>query len=668
MKKTGSISILVLAALALVSGCVRAATEYSFLMMEQPAGSQTVSQEGNRYNVTFEFNDRGRGPKIASAITVDRDGFPVHVENSGVNYLKVPISETFDVSSGKARWKNSSEEGEKAFSPKAFYLSLSGVPNEGTLLANVLLRAKDGRVPLFPEGEASIEKGRELVLAAPGGGGQKTIVEYFISGFDFTPSPLWLDSDGNLFASVNGWSQIVLKGWEKSVPEILKAQEADSEKRMAARERALRHPLTGPLAITHVSLFDSETATVRPDTTVIVEGNRIRTVGDSRDTPVPEGATVVNGRGKTLVPGLWDMHVHLSGDTDGILDIAAGVTSVRDLANDIDHLLEWKRKFDSGETVGPRVLMAGFLDGRGPYAGPTKVFADSEDEARVAIEKYAKLGYCQIKIYSSIKPELVPAIARMAHEKGMRVSGHVPAFMTAEQFVRDGADEIQHVNFLFLNFLFDTVKDTRTPARFVEVAEHAATFDFSSEKFKAFVELLKTRKTVSDPTLDVFEDMFLGRPTTESPSLAPIAGRLPAQIRRGLFNTGLPMTEGKEKLYRDSFQALLRMVSELYRAGVPIVAGTDSLAGFALHRELELYVAAGIPTPKVLQLATLGAARVMGRDKELGSVSAGKLADFLLVDGDPVASIGDIRRVSSVYKDGVRFDPAELDASIGVKP
>ena len=191
--------------------------------------------------------------------------------------------------------------------------------------------------------------------------------------------------------------------------------------------------------------------------------------------------------------------------------------------------------------------MAGFLDGRGPYAGPTKVFADSEEEARKAIENYARLGYVQIKIYSSIKPELVPAITRMAHAKHLRVSGHVPAFMTAEQFVEDGADEIQHVNFLFLNFLFDTVKDTRTPARFTAVAENAAKFDFESKRFKDFVALLKAHHTVSDPTVAIFEDMFLGRPTTIAPSLEPVASGFPLRSAGGCSTPGCPCRKARTR-------------------------------------------------------------------------------------------------------------------------
>ena len=643
------------------------AATYSVLIMEQPSGSeQALPTTDNGWAFHYEFNDRGRGPKLDSRFWLDDDGIPTRVQTTGVNYLKVPVTESFQVDAGKARWTNPSEQGERPSDTKAYYLSLNGVPQEIALLAKALLKAPGGKLPLLPEGSATIQKGTLLDVEA--GSEKKAVTEYFISGLDFTPLPVWLEADGSFFALASGWQTVVRKGWESAVPALLKAQDRDIAARTAASEKGLAHRPKGALAVTHTDLFDSEAAQVRHDQTLLVEGNRIREVGPASEVQVPPGAEVLDGHGKTLLPGLWDMHVHLQGDTDGVLDLAAGVTSVRDLANDSDRLIALRNKFDSGESVGPRILMAGLLDGRGPYTGPTKVFADSEEEARAEINKYRKRGYVQIKIYSSIKPELVPAIARMTHAQGMRVSGHVPAFMTAEQFVKDGADEIQHVNFLFLNFLFDTVKDTRTPARFTSVAENAANFDFASAKFKAFLALLKEHHTFSDPTVGVFEDMFLGRPTTVTPSLAPVADRLPPQVRRGLLNSGLPVPEGKDELYRKSGAALLRMVDELYRAGIPIVAGTDSLQGFALHRELELYVDAGIPAAKVLQIATLGAARVMRRDADLGSLAKGKLADFLLVDGNPAERIGDIRNVTAVVKDGVRYDPAELDRTIGVAP
>jgi hypothetical protein len=360
------------------------------------------------------------------------------------------------------------------------------------------------------------------------------------------------------------------------------------------------------------------------------------------------------------------MHTHLSED-QGILHLAAGVTTVRDMANDTDKLLDLRKRWDSGETIGPRVLMAGFIDGPGPYAGPSKVLVDTEEQALAAVDNYAKLGYVQIKLYSSLDPKLVPAIAKRTHELGLRLSGHIPNGMTAEQAVREGFDGIQHVNFLFLNFLPPEI-DTRTPARFTEVAKHAAELDLNSERVRRFIALLKEHGTVSDPTLVAFEGMFTGRPDQLDPSLAPVADRFPAQVRRAVFGGGLNPPADLVQRYRDSFRAMQNMVRALHDAGVTIVAGTDALAGFCYHRELELYVDAGIPAPDVLRIATLGAARVMKRDGERGSVAAGKLADMILVDGDPTRNISDIRRVVLTVKDGTVYDPAKLYAAIGVKP
>jgi imidazolonepropionase-like amidohydrolase len=153
-----------------------------------------------------------------------------------------------------------------------------------------------------------------------------------------------------------------------------------------------------------------------------------------------------------------------------------------------------------------------------------------------------------------------------------------------------------------------------------------------------------------------------------SAGFARVADRVPAQVRRGFLYGGNAVPEGMDQRYKDSFRQMLKMLKTFYDAGIPIVAGTDSLAGFSLHRELVLYVDAGIPAPKVLQLATLGAARVMKRDQELGSVAPGKLADVILVDGDPARQISDIYRVKTVVKDGVVYQVADLDRALGVKP
>ncbi len=258
-------------------------------------------------------------------------------------------------------------------------------------------------------------------------------------------------------------------------------------------------------------------------------------------------------------------------------------------------------------------------------------------------------------------------LAAEAHRLGLRVSGHVPAGMVAEQAVRAGYDELQHVNFLVLG-LFPEITETRTPARFTEVAERAADLDLAAAPFRPLVNLLAQRGIVVDPTVTVFRAMFGDRPGVVSSDYAAVADRLPAQVRRWLLAGGLPVPEGKDERYRRSAAKLIEIVGELWRAGVPLVAGTDGLAGFTLHRELELYVEAGIPAPEVLRIATLGAARVMGMEGDSGRIAPGKLADFILVEGRPDERITDVRRVTTVVKGGVVLDPAEIYRALGVQP
>jgi imidazolonepropionase-like amidohydrolase len=636
---------------------------YTFLTMGNKAGfEQHTRNADGSWQIHFEFNDRGRGPSIDQKIVAGKDSIPTRMEIKGHDYYKSPVDEHFSLQDGKATWKNRSEQGEKNIATKAFYVSLNG--DDIALFVPALLAAPGHKLPLLPEGEASIEKRGELQISA--NGKSRTVVQYAVSGLGFSPFPVWFDKDGAFFGSVSSWSSLIREGWEPAADDLVKAQDKFANERALSLARTLAHKPSRPLVLVHANLFDSEAAQALPNRTVVVTGNRITAVGQDGAVKLPPNAEIIDASGKTLLPGLWDMHVHLS-PGDGLLDMACGVTSVRDLANDTDALLAMRKRFDKGTEIGPRVVMAGFIDGRGPYQGPTKVFADSEEEARSAIENYARLGYIQIKVYSSLKPELLPKIVELAHAHGMRVSGHVPSGMNAEQFVRAGVDEIQHMNFIFLNFM-PQVKDTRTPARFTEVAAHGAEIDPRSEQVRTFIQLLNEHKIVVDPTLSIFEGMFDDRPAKMAAGYAAVAASMPAQVRRGFLYGGLEVPEGMDQRYRDSFQRMLDMAKAFYDSGVPIVAGTDSLAGFTLHRELEVYEKAGIPAAKVLQIATLGAARVVKRDAELGSIAPGKLADMILVEGNPSEHISDIRRVRTVIKNGMIYQAADLDHALGVRP
>ncbi len=643
-----------------------AAVRYLVITAGRTAGEQVVRElPGGRIEATFEFNDRGRGPKTVSRIEVGDGGVPTRIEVTGNDYYKNAVNETFVVEKGLAKWNNESEHGEAPATGRVFYVSLNGAPVEGAVLARALLAAPDHKLALLPAGEVRIRTIGKVEISA--NEKKRTVVQYVLEGLAFDPAAIWLDTDGTFFANVSSWSSVIREGWESAIPQLLDAQEKAASAWTSDLAKSLRHVPKVGIAFTGASVFDSVAGVVKPATTVLVLGNRIAAVGPDGTVKIPEGVDVVDARGKTLLPGLWDMHVHMSG-IDGALHIAAGVTTTRDMGNDYETLNALRERFDAGTAVGPRVIMAGLVDGSGPFTAPTGVLVDTPEQARATVEKLKSEGYVQVKIYSSIKPELVSVIADEAHKRGMRVSGHIPAFMTAEQAVRAGYDEIQHVNMLFLNFLFDTVKDTRTPARFTAVAEHATELDLQSARVQAFVKLLQDRHTVIDPTANAFEELFVARKGTIDPVFAAVADRLPPQVRRGFLSGGLPVPDGMDARYRASFDKVLEMVALLYRSGIRIVVGTDSLAGFAYHRELELYVKAGIPAPNVLQLATIGAARVMGRDKELGSIEAGKLADVVLVDGDPVTRISDVRKTSLVVKDGAVYRSAEVYRALGVAP
>jgi imidazolonepropionase-like amidohydrolase len=403
-----------------------------------------------------------------------------------------------------------------------------------------------------------------------------------------------------------------------------------------------------------------------PDQTVIVVSDTIQSVGPSKAAKVPAGALVVDVAGKALLPGLWDMHAHLS-SPDGALNIASGVTSVRDVGNDPDKLDDYKKRFDEGTAVGPHVYRMGFVEGRGEKAASSTVTAETEGEARAAVELFARRGYDGMKIYNSIKPELIPIIAKEAHARGMQVTGHIPVHVLAAEAVEAGYDGIEHVNMLFLNFLATHDTDTRDTTRFTLVGDKGAGLDLAGKPFLDFVALLKKHRTVIDPTVNVFEDLLIGEQGKVIPGLESLVARVPVQVARAFLTSGMPR-EGKEDLYRRSFDKCLAMLHALATAKVTMVTGTDALAGLMLHHELELFVRAGIQPADALRMATIEPARVLKKDKVSGSIDKGKAADLVIVDGDPLARIADIGKVVTTVKSGVLHDAAPLYATVGVRP
>ena len=633
---------------------------YEWLTAGEVSGSHVLLIRDDGTRVTdFEFNDRGRGPKIHEVLETGENGMLVSLQVSGHSYMGAPVDEIFRVEDGVAHWKSTLERGEAPAG--AFYWASEGTLEQLAILARALLASKSGQIGLLPDGKASIRKIT----------GHDNVVLYSISGLDLTPRYIWLDQDGELFAMAGGWMGLAPEGQSELLPILQEIQDQEEKNYHRKLAQTLTNHLPANWIIRNVSVVDVEKGTLKQNQLVAVTDGRIARVVEDKGLNLPVYGDmqpkIIDGQGLTLIPGLWDMHTHLSLE-DGLLQIAAGVTNVRDMGNDPERLAEIRGSFDDGEVIGPHSTAVGFIDGKSPYSAPTQSLAGSLDEALAMVREYAAAGVPQIKIYSSIAPSWVKPLALEIHRNGMRLSGHIPSYMTAQQAVNDGFDEVQHINMLFLNFLAGPEDDTRTPVRFSLVADKAGEMDLDAAPVEEFIELLKVHGTVIDPTVTVFDSMFRHRSGALDPSYVMIADHMPPSVRRSMLAGEMDITDANAARYARSADALLEMIAKLHSAGVPLVAGTDAMAGFTLHRELELYHRAGISNADVLKITTLDSARIAGKAADGGSISVGKRADFVLLAGNPLDDISAVRRPVAVFKGDRWFDPALLYEAVGIRP
>lgn len=642
-----------------------ASREDSFLFLDKRIGSQHVASRANGdVEVRFSYSDRDHGETLVARWRLDAPGVPLSYAVDGHDYLHAAVRERFQRKDGKAQWRNLHGRGEAIASNAAFYLPETAPPEYAGVLARALLEAPGQRLPLLPDGEARLERIGTLVDGD--GRDANELVHYRISGLGFSPQSVWLDAAGRTLLA-SPWVSTLPKGREGVRTALLAAQrEADMAWHADLAQRLPRRP-SGDVLIRDARLFDPRDGRVHAGSSVLVRGERIVRVAHGAAIEAVD-AEIVDARGRFLMPGLWDNHQHFDG-VDGLLDIANGVTTGRDLANDDDEFLRRVARFDAGTEIGPRVERAGMIDGSGKYAGPTPKHVDTLEQALAAVDWYADRGYTQIKTYMSIEPAFIAPMADRAHARGLRFSGHVPAFMSAEQFIEAGADEIQHFNYVFLNLLWPQVKETtRQSERFGQVAEHAVEFDAQQPRVRRFIEFLRDRHVTIDPTLGLLEARIASDPRKPVPGLETVAARFPPQVRRGLRGSSYPPPAGKEKAYADAVPAMSRLLKAMHEAGITIVPGTDALAGYQLHHELELYVSAGIPATDVLRLATLTSAQNMRAAGNRGVIANGLFADMILVDGDPSRDIADLRRIDLVFSRGRIYEPAQIEAALGITP
>jgi len=632
------------------------------------AGEQTivVGDDGTR-RVDFVFKDNGRGPELKEEFRLRADGTYERYQVKGVSTFGAPVDETFTRSGDTGTWKSTSDSGTHTFAGTALYTPLGGTPAAMSVALAALAKQPDGKLPLVPSG--TLTQRRIASVDITSGKKMQTVDLLALTGIGFTPTFVWVTrgAEPRLFAYIYpGFLQLIEDGWQGSANDLEARQKTAEREALVALQQRLAHPLPGTTLIRNARVFDSEKAMLGAASDVIVRDGRILSISPTGQSKVAADHVVEAGN-RVLLPGLYDMHVH-AGSWEGGLHLAAGVTSARDMGNDNATLQELMAQEKNGSLLLPRIIPAGFIEGEGEHSARNGFVVKDLAGARQAIDWYVEHGYPQIKIYNSFPKAILRDTTAYAHQRGIRVSGHVPAFLRAQDVVEQGYDEIQHINQVMLNFFVTPETDTRTLARFYLVADKTDGLDFDSKPVQDFIAELAKKQIVIDPTLATFEFIHQ-REGQLSPIVADVADHLPPDVQRGRRAAEMDIPDDATGArYKRSFDKLVEFTGRLYRAGVPLVAGTDELPGFTLQRELELYVQAGLTPSQALQVATWNGAKYSRTLDDAGSITPGKRADLVLVDGDPTTDIADIRKLALVIKDGRAYYPAEIHEALGIAP
>lgn len=639
------------------------------------AGDMYIVTTGDSVRVHYLHVDRQRGPRIEGYYRLNA-GRPVwgEVQSGGaqaaaadISGKPVPLSSAFfELKNGAVRTWSEADTTITPLPDGAFFMAGTATPFDDAALASYLLRQPQRRASVVPKGMAQVDIAVDTSVTF--GGRAEHVRLAVIDGAGMTPTLVWLDDRAHLFASNAGWFVAARRGAEDVLPALRAHELKLLEARDASRAAQLAPKGASSLVIRNGDVFDSETGKLRPRTTVVIANDRIVAVAPTDSVKVPAGATIIDATGKTVIPGMWDMHTHASqGSADGIMQLASGITTVRDMASDLDVAVSRRARADAGTLLSPRLVLAGFIEGPGKWAGPSEVLARTEAEARAWVARYDSLGYRQIKLYNLVHPDLVPVIAAEAHARGMRLSGHVPRGLSLVAAVRIGYDEVQHAAFLFSTFFQDSLYFPRMRA-YSEVASIVApTFNVDSPEVTALITFLRERGTVIDGTFNIWQDRSRLLPDGTDAVFGPTIDWLPPLEQRALRAGGGGSSEATARA-QSAAAAYRRMLKRLFDAGVTLVPGTDNVAGLSYHGELEIYERAGIPAPNVLQIATITPARVMKMDKDYGSVSVGKVADLAIVAGRPAEHITDLRKTEVVVRAGRVYRSRELLGTLGIVP
>lgn len=429
---------------------------------------------------------------------------------------------------------------------------------------------------------------------------------------------------------------------------------------------------TGALVIRGGTLVDVRAGKEVPNTVVLIRGERIEQVAAEQSVEIPQGAQIVDARGKWIIPGMIDSHAH-AGDDAGIpvkLYLANGVTTIRNPGGNVTLLRLTREKLLSGEMVGPRLYFSGnILDGNPPVWAGGSLLVDTPERAKSAVNFLADQGVDFVKVYNNVKEPELKAILEAANARGLPVAGHIPRTLTMSHAIEMGMTRLEHIRITGREMLSAEEAEKIDP---LPVGKREAMlwqrFDLGSQRFRDLVKRLAESRVFLDPTLVI--DEYYNASNAEAERKDPNNKYLAAEFLEGAaqgFQN--PLFQIPPELKTAAVEALRkeqRFVGMCNEAGVRIIAGTDGpgmgrlLPGFGLQRELELLVEAGLSPLQALRAATSTAAEALGKEDRLGTLEPGKLADLVVLDADPLTEIQNVKKVRTVVQGGKLFEPSKL--------
>ena len=590
------------------------------------------------------------------------DGMPASMVIRGVT-PQGDAGETFSVGGGTATWKSPIDVGHAPYAEPAFYVAQGGPADINAWFLERLLASPTKTLALLPSGRARAEK---LTTVEVGEGAAKqTVTLWALSGLAPTPIGVWADAKGKFF----GTTTVVDWLPEAYAGEIKKLEKAQSEAMAAQAPKIYKSVVKvppGAVAFTHVKMFDAEGLRFLADQTVVVEKGVITAVGPAASVKPPSDAQIIDGKGKTLVPGLWDCHMHFGNDYTGPQELSLGVTSVRDPGNNDMLTIDRRTRAAAGQLLTPHVYPSSLIDGKGPYTAQVANVATSQAEAIALVDKAKANGFTGVKFYGTFNPAWLPAATAEAHKLGLHVHGHIPAGIRPVDAINDGYDEVTHINWIIMQAApDDVIKVSNGIMRFEGPGRFGKDVDLNGPAMNLIVGTMAAKHIYNDPTMVAFESLYVPENGDLDPSYAPFVGTMPAATERGFRSGGFAVPKDLTRAdYRASWAKMVGLLGKMHRAGVPIVAGTDG-SGIEIIHELEIYEAAGFTPAEALAAATIVPATLVGQERHTGSIAVGKAADLALVEGDPQVRIGDLRQTRVVMLDGKLLDADALRTAAG---